>query len=123
MSKDCPVFPANSGFFEFGSPGEVEIFLSRRIGLQENRQDVLIYAGTRISGQLGKYQVGLLNMQSRMVEGRSPADNHSVARLSRELPNRTSIGVFALNRETVGHEEGLHESNRTFGAGAKIGIP
>ena len=117
-----PFFLENSGFFEFGSPREVEIFFSRRIGLDENRQEVPIDAGARISGKIGKYQVGLLNMQARKVEGRTPANNYSVARLSRELPNRTSIGVIAVNRETVGHHEGIHEFNRTFGADANIGI-
>ena len=117
-----PFFLENSGFFEFGSPREVEIFFSRRIGLDENRQEVPIDAGARMSGKIGKYQVGMLNMQSRNVEGRTPANNYSVARVSRELPNRTSIGVIAVNRETVGTQEGFSEFNRTFGADANIGI-
>ncbi len=117
-----PFFLENSGFFEFGSPREVEIFFSRRIGLDDNRQEVPIDAGARISGKIGKYQVGVLNMQSRNVEGRGPANNYSVARVSRELANRTSIGVIAVNRETVGNQEGYREFNRTFGADANIGI-
>ena len=55
----------NSGFFEFGSGQEVEIFFSRRIGLDENRQQVPIDAGARLSGKVGPYQIGLLNMQTR----------------------------------------------------------
>ena len=117
-----PFFLENSGFFEFGSPREVEIFFSRRIGLDENRREVPIDAGARISGKIGKFQVGMLNMQSRNVEGRTPANNYSVARVSRELPNRTSIGVIAVNRETVGNQEGYGNFNRTFGADANIGI-
>ena len=117
-----PFFLENSGFFEFGSPREVEIFFSRRIGLDENRREVPIDAGARISGKIGKYQVGMLNMQSRNVEGRTPANNYSVARVSRELPNRTSIGVIAVNRETMGNQEGYGNFNRTFGADANIGI-
>ena len=117
-----PFFLENSGFFEFGSPREVEIFFSRRIGLDENRQEVPIDAGARISGKIGKYQVGMLNMQSKNVDGRTPANNYSVARVSRELPNRTSIGIIAVNRETLGIQEGYSEFNRTFGADANIGI-
>ena len=117
-----PFFLENSGFFEFGSPREVEIFFSRRIGLDENRQEVPIDAGARMSGKIGKYQIGVLNMQSRNVEGRGPANNYSVARVSRELPNRTSIGVIAVNRETIGNQVGYREFNRTFGADANIGI-
>ena len=117
-----PFFLENSGFFEFGSPREVEIFFSRRIGLDENRQQVPIDAGARMSGKVGKYQVGVLNMQTRNLEGRTPANNYSVGRVSRELPNRSSIGVIAVNRQTVGEPDGAGRYNRTFGADANIGI-
>lgn len=117
-----PFFLENSGFFEFGSPREVEIFFSRRIGLDENRQEVPIDAGGRVSGKMGKYQVGFLNMQTRHAEGRAPANNYAVGRVSRELPNRSSIGVIGVNRQSVGELEGVGAYNRTFGADANIGI-
>ena len=117
-----PFFLENSGFFEFGTPREVEIFFSRRIGLDENRQQVPIDAGARVSGKMGKYQVGLLNMQTRDIEGRAPANNYAVGRVSRELPNRSSIGVIAVNRQSAGSFEGVRQYNRTFGADANIGI-
>lgn len=117
-----PFFLENAGFFEFGTPREVEIFFSRRIGLDENRQQVPIDGGARISGKVGKYQVGLLNMQTRDVEGRTAANNYAVARISREFPNRSSIGVIGVNRQTMGRTGGALEFNRTFGADANIGI-
>lgn len=117
-----PFFLENSGFFEFGSPREVEIFFSRRIGLDENRQEVPIDAGGRVSGKMGRYQVGFLNMQTRHAEGRAPANNYAVGRVSRELPNRSSIGVIGVNRQSVGELEGVGAYNRTFGADANIGI-
>ena len=100
----------------------MEIFFSRRIGLDENRQEVPIDAGVRVSGKIDKYQIGLLNMQTRDVEGRTPANNYAVVRVSRELPNRSSIGVIGVNRQTMGRSEGSREFNRTFGADANIGI-
>ena len=117
-----PFFLENSGFFEFGSPREVEIFFSRRIGLDDNRQEVPIDGGARMSGKVGKYQVGLLNMQTRDVEGRAPANNYTVGRVSRELPNRSSVGLIAVNRQTVGDLDGHRAYNRTFGADANIGL-
>ena len=117
-----PFFLENSGFFEFGTPREVEIFFSRRIGLDENREQVPIDGGARVSGKVGKYQMGLLNMQTRSVEGSTPANNYSVGRVSRELPNRSSVGLIAVNRQTIGSSEGTREFNRTFGADANIGI-
>lgn len=117
-----PFFLENAGFFEFGSPREVEVFFSRRIGLDDNRLEVPIDGGARLSGKMGKYQVGLLNMQTRAAEGRAPANNYSVGRVSRELPNRSSVGIIAVNRESVGESDGVAAFNRTFGADANIGI-
>ena len=117
-----PFFLENSGFFEFGSPGEVEIFFSRRIGLDEDRNPVPIDAGARVSGKIGPYQLGLLNMQTRSVDGAAPANNYGVARVSRELPNRSSIGVIGVSREATTDFEDAPRFNRTVGADANIGL-
>ena len=117
-----PFFLENSGFFEFGTTREVEIFFSRRIGIDENRQLVPIDAGARISGKVGAYQLGFLNMQTREADGRTPANNYTVARFSRELPNRSSIGVIGVNRQATTPFEGSAAFNRTFGADVNIGL-
>ena len=117
-----PFFLENSGFFEFGTPREVEIFFSRRIGLDEDRNAVPIDAGARISGKFGPYQLGLLNMQTRSVDGAAPANNYSVARVSRELPNRSSIGVIGVSREATTDFGDAPRFNRTYGADANIGF-
>ncbi len=117
-----PFFLENAGFFEFGSPGEVEIFFSRRIGLDEDRNPVPIDAGARVSGKIGPYQLGLLNMQTRSVDGAAPANNYSVARVSRELPNRSSIGLIGVSREATTDFEDAPRFNRTYGADANIGL-
>ena len=115
-------FLENSGFFEFGTPREVEIFFSRRIGLDDDRNPVPINVGARVSGKVGPYQIGLLNMQTRSVDGAAPANNYSVARFSRELPNRSSIGVIGVNRQATTDFGNSRRYNRTFGADANIGI-
>ena len=117
-----PFFLENSGFFEFGSPGEVEIFFSRRIGLDEDRNPVPIDAGARVSGKIGPYQLGLLNIQTRSVDGAAPANNYGVARVSRELPNRSSIGVIGVSREATTDFGDAPRFNRTYGADANIGF-
>ena len=76
----------------------------------------------RLSGKAGPYQMGLLNMQTRKVDGVVPADNYSVARFSRELPNRSSIGVIGVNRSTTSALDGERPYNRTFGADANFGL-
>jgi len=115
-------FIENSGFFEFGAAQQVELFFSRRIGLDENREQVPIDAGVRLSGKVGSYQIGLLNMQTRGVDGAAPANNYSVARFSRELPNRSSIGVIGVNRESTSSFGDSAPYNRAFGVDANFGI-
>ena len=48
-----PFFLENSGFFEFGTPQEVEIFFSRRIGIDDDQRQVPIDGGARLSGKAG----------------------------------------------------------------------
>ncbi len=117
-----PFFLENAGFFEFGTPREVELFFSRRIGIDENRNPVPIDVGARISGKAGPYQIGLLNMQTRGVDGRAPANNYGVARFSRELPNRSSVGVIALNRQATSTLDDGRAFNRAYGVDANIGL-
>jgi len=117
-----PFFLENSGFFEFGTPQEVEIFFSRRIGLDANRNQVPIDAGARISGKVGAYQFGFLDMQTRDVNDNVPANNYSVLRFSRELPNRSSIGVMGVNRQSTTNVPGSPVYNRTFGADFNLGL-
>ncbi len=117
-----PFFLENAGIFEFGTPQEVELFFSRRIGIDSDRNPVPIDVGARLSGKVGPYQVGLLNMQTREADGRAPANNYSVGRFSREFPNRTTIGVIAVNRQSTSNLPGAGEFNRAYGADANIGI-
>ncbi len=115
-------FLENSGFFEFGSAREVEVFFSRRIGIDENQEPVPINGGARLSGKIGSYQVGLLNMQTRQVSDGVPANNFSVARISRELPNRSSIGLIGVNRQSSSNFLSSSDYNRTYGADVNLGL-
>ena len=63
-----PFFLENAGFFSVGNPGEVELFFSRRIGLGNSGEAIPIIAGGRVSGKAGKYNVGLLNMQTNDLD-------------------------------------------------------
>jgi len=117
-----PFFLENSGTFDFGTPREAEIFFSRRIGIDESGVQVPIDAGFRLSGKAGHYNLGILNMQARRIAGVAPANNFSVARLSREFANRSSVGIIGVNRQATTHLEGRRAYNRAFGADANLGL-
>ncbi len=118
-----PFFLENSGFFEFGTPSEVEIFFSRRIGIdQDSGMEIPIDAGLRLSGKVGPYQIGALNMKTRNVDEVAPSNDFSVLRVSRELPNRSSLGMIAVNRQSLIRSEKAAAFNRTFGADFNLGL-
>jgi hypothetical protein len=117
-----PFFLENSGYFAVGTPQEVELFFSRRIGIDESGFQIPILGGVRLSGKQGRYNIGLLNMQTEAVAGVAPANNFTVARLGREFGRRSSVGMIAINKSPTGSRADQFHSNQTYGLNANIGI-
>ncbi len=117
-----PFFLENAGFFTVGNPGEIDLFFSRRIGIGDAGQAMPILGGGRVSGKAGKFNVGVLNMQTDDYQDRIASTNFSVARLSRDLPNRSSLGAIVTNRQGVGDLASGKDPGRTFGVDGKWGI-
>ncbi len=117
-----PFFLENAGFFSVGNPGEVDLFFSRRIGIGDAGQSIPILGGARVSGKAGRFNVGLLNMQTSDYNDTVAGTNFSVARISRDLPNRSSIGAIFTNRQGTGDLALDNDHGRTFGLDGKIGI-
>ena len=59
-----PFFLENSGLFTIGKGNELDLFFSRRIGLDEDGLLVPIRGGGRLSGKVNGFNVGVLNMQT-----------------------------------------------------------
>jgi hypothetical protein len=116
-----PFFLENAGNFSMGQSRAVELFFSRRIGIAAG-QIVPILAGARLSGKAGSYNLGFLNMQTESLEHVTPANNYTVASLSRELPNRSSLGALFVNRIGTGSSAGEDNWNRTWGVDGKLGL-
>jgi hypothetical protein len=117
-----PFFLENAGNFAMGKSQSVELFFSRRIGIGPEGEIVGILGGARLSGKAGHYNLGLLNMQTEEAAGVASANNYTVASLSRELPNRSSIGALFANRLATGDLAGDDDWNRTYGVDGKLGI-
>ena len=66
-----PFFLENAGQFSVGSPGEVDLFFSRRIGLSDDGSPVPIIGGARLSGKLNQTNVGFLTMFTEEVTEKS----------------------------------------------------
>jgi len=117
-----PFFLENSGYFTVGTPQEVEVFFSRRIGIDPSGAQIPILGGARLSGKQGRYNIGLLNMQTEGILGVAPANNFTVARLAREFGRRSSVGVLAINKSPTGARADLYHSNQTYGLDANLGL-
>lgn len=73
-------------------------FFSRRIGIADDGKTVDLLGGAKVSGKVGPYRVGLLNVQTE-ERGRFPNENLSVVRVKRDLFTKSSIGFIATHRD------------------------
>ena len=124
-----PFFLENASTFQFGNPQQIDLFFSRRIGLSglgSSGVPLDIHAGTRLSGKVGNWRVGFLDIQTGEAEdfnGRllAPANNFGVARLQREV-GRSSFGGIFVNRQATGSRAGSDNWNRAYGVDANIAL-
>ena len=104
-------FLERSGLFEHGNPRSAQTFFSRRIGLTDQ-----ILAGARMTGQLGRFSVGLLNIETGEGMGDllgTRSANNTVARLRTSLFPRATAGAILTNLQ----EDGQY--NRALGVDAQ----
>jgi hypothetical protein len=79
------------------------LFYSRRIGLESGRP-VPIDAGGRLTGRLGPYSVGALNIQTDEVRDVGAlATNFSVLRVRRDILSESAVGAL-VTRRSIGAE-------------------
>ncbi len=128
-------FLEGRGIFDFGRGGASSgggfgaqqtstpfLFYSRRIGLNRNRV-VPIEAGGRITGKIGKFGVGLVNIQADdegATSPATPATNFTVVRLKRDVFKKSTIGVMATNRSSSNVAGATN--NLAYGADASVGL-
>ncbi len=117
-----PFFLENAGLFTVGVPSQVELFFSRRIGLSEDGDVIPIEAGARVSGDIGGTNVGMMYMQTESLAGVTPANQFGVARVSKELPNRSSLGAIFVSRKATGSLALEGDDNKTYGVDGRWGI-
>src|SRR5262249_47979244 len=115
-------FLEGQGIFNFGATrgngNDVPIlFFSRRIGLSQG-QSVPVVAGGRVTGTVGKYGIGALNIQTdENPRAAALATNFSVVRLNRDILRRSNIGLIATRRTPAANQTG---ANAAVGADANL---
>ncbi len=106
-------FLEGSGFFEFGLRAKVQPFFSRRIGLSGGKE-IPILAGVKLTGKLGTYGIGLLNIETKETSS-VPQTNYTVIRLKKDILSRSRVGILAINKEP---QDGSF--NRTIGVDTRL---
>ena len=100
------------GLLHFGPP-PLELFHSRRIGLSDRGEPIPIIAGSKLTGKMGGFNLGFLNVQTNDFQDQ-PGENFTVARVRKEMLGRSYIGGIFTNRQGGG------EMNRLVGMDARF---
>jgi hypothetical protein len=87
-------FQERSSIFSFNLGGMSDLFYSRNIGIAEG-SPIRIYGGARLVGRVGKWDMGLMDMQTEEY-GETPGENFGVMRMRRQVINPNSYigGIF-----------------------------
>ena len=126
-----PFFLENAGVFTVSNTGpasgmnlgQTELFFSRRVGISDASEQIPILVGARLSGKVSDtVTVGFINMQTEEVDGIAPGNNFTVARVRRDLPNRSSVGSLFVNRQATGRQALGDDYNRTYAVDGRWGI-
>jgi hypothetical protein len=101
-------FLERSSVFDFALGGNSNLFYSRRIGLSDDGDPIRIYGGARMTGRIGKWDLGMLDMQTAPLKLRNeagiyedilPSENFGVLRFRRQVINEnTYIGAMMTSR-------------------------
>jgi hypothetical protein len=132
-------FLENAGIFDFGGGGDrdprrsrggrgplVKVYHSRQIGIAQGDQ-IPIIAGGKLTGRVGDWNIGLLNVQTAKHKFAAnpdspntkpdiePSTNWTVARIKRNVGERSSLGAIFTNRQSSGDDY-----NRVVGLDAEL---
>jgi hypothetical protein len=124
LPEKRPFFLENADQFTVGTAEQVELFFSRRIGINSGAE-VPIDWGVRLSGTVGTgTNLGFLYMSDEGVPGVAAQNDYVVARVNQELPNRSSIGAIIVSRDGDGSINGSpsDDQNQTYAIDGAWGV-
>ena len=119
-------FLEGRGLFDFARTGQAtssttvtpQLFYSRRIGLNGSRI-IPIDAGARLTGKVGRYGIGVMNIATRRdTLSSTPRTDFTVVRVKRDILRRGSIGLLFTDRTASTVVAG--SGNQAYGADAGL---
>lgn len=110
-------FLENAGTFAFPMGQQDLLFFSRQIGIDPVTGEVVpINAGGKVTGTLGDFDVGVMDVQTRS-DGPNPAANYALVRAKRSIFGSSYIGVLGVDKESG---NGVDPFNRTGGVDTRL---
>jgi len=111
-------FLDGANYFQFGIEGDRESpvseklipFFSRRMGLDEDGNPIRINVGSKLTGQIDDWNVGMMYINDARETG---PNNFAVARISRNFLKQSSVGIIGTYGNTL-------DEDRNFVAGADL---
>jgi len=113
-----PFFLENAGAFSAGTPQAVDLFFTRRIGIDAAGRPVPILGGGRLSGRVAGLTIGALAIATDSVTAQH-AQAYSVGRVTREFGPRSRLGAIAAFRHDLDSTE---SRNATVGLDGRLGL-
>ena len=123
-----PFFLENAGTFAAGTPQAVDLFFTRRIGIDSLGQPVKIQGGGRLTGRVGGTTIGLMQLFTGEDPGVQSAQSYTVARALKEVGRRSRIGIIGVQRMATGTRVAPaggalgDDVNRTVGVDGRLGL-
>src|SRR5262245_1384817 len=109
-------FLQDAGIFQFADlRNDLIPFFSRRIGLDDQGEEVPILVGGKVTGRAGDYNLGVLDVQTKAA-GDFDSANLFAARVSKNVGEQSTIGAIVTNGDPNGRE-----SNTVVGVDANFG--
>jgi hypothetical protein len=111
-------FLENAGVFNFPLGGDADsLFFSRQIGIDPiTGQEVPINGGAKVTGAIGKFELGIMDVDTRH-SGPNPYANFAVVRVKRALWGGSYLGVMGIDKRSGNP---LDSFNQTEGADTRL---
>ncbi|HKE06588.1 MAG TPA: DUF5916 domain-containing protein [Candidatus Acidoferrum sp.] len=95
-----PFFLENAGVFSFDIGDQDQLFFSRNIGIDPTTgQQVPINGGAKLTGTIGRTEIGILEVDTRS-SGPNPYANYGIVRVKQSLWAGSYVGVMGIDKRS-----------------------
>lgn len=118
LSRFSIFYPEKRQFFLEGKNyydmdvGRVNLFYSRRIGIEESNE-VPIIGGMRFFGKLNKTSIGIMSIQT-YAKDNIASTNYSVIKVKQDIFKQSSIGIISTQKYSNNHYNRVFGTNFTY---------